>query len=90
FSHTSRDYQLILAHLGEAPDEKNVEIQHILESGLEDMGIKILWKRPKDDVGQYFVAQNDAQVTSPHVSRPCLIQGETVIHKGVVINPVND
>lgn len=90
-SHTSRDYQQILTHLGAAPTGTTErEIQHILESGLEDMGITVLWERPKNDIGQYFVTQNDTQVTSSHVSRPCLVRGETVIHKGVVINPVNN
>ena len=86
-THTSRDYQMVLARLGPTPTgETEREVMSILESGLEDMGITVIWDMPKNDIGEYFVNQNDSEVKSPHVSRPCLVRGSKVIHKGVLIN----
>lgn len=88
FSHTIRDYQMALARLGVAPaGETEQQIKSILESGLDDMGITVLWEQPEDDVGQYFVAQNDSRAKSGYVSRPCLVQGVKVIHQGVLVTP---
>jgi len=85
-SHVSRDYQMVLTRLGPAPTGKlEQEIQSILEDGLEDMGITVLWERPEGDSSKYFLIQNDSTAETMHVSRPCLVHGENVVHQGVVV-----
>ncbi len=85
-THTSRDYQMVLWRLGPTPAGKTErQIKSILESGLEDMGITVLWESPKDGIGEYFMSKNDSEAKYTHVSRPCILRGSKVIHQGVLI-----
>lgn len=90
-SYMCRDYQLILQRIGSNPSvQKEQEIKQVTEEALEEIGVNILWESPEGDNGEYFITQNDSKAKASGVARPCLIKESEVIHKGVILNKIQD
>lgn len=76
--------------------EKNEIVYELLKDQLLDQGIEVLWDSNADQVKHYFSVQNvsflrdgllcrPSQASNRHyVVRPCLVQGDTVLQKGLV------
>ena len=60
------------------------------EESLEEIGVDILWEPPEGDNGKYFITQNDSKAKASGVARPCLIKESEVIHRGVILNKIDE
>lgn len=85
-----RDYQCILEQIGSHPlGKKEQAIKRMIEEALQEINVDVLWEQPEASNSKYFLIQNDSEATNSGVTRPCLAKESNVIHKGVILNPIN-